>query len=253
MPRSGVMARILLVEGEETVAESLVRALARAGHDTTTVPTGSQALALADDWTFDLALVDATLPDTDSKTVIDALHTLARAPVVQLSESREQADQDAWRDGAEDYMVKPISTPDAVRLVRAVLRRWKAAGGYGEVLRIGPLELDTVVRHVRLEGRDLKLPPKEIALLARLMRNAGTTVPRDELMLDVWGEEAPQGSRTLDVHIGTLRTHLGDDPAAPRFIHTVRGIGFRFSSPSELEDGYGVRAAANESSDGHQK
>jgi len=229
------MARILLVGGEETVARTLVRALARAGHDTTTVPTGSQALAVAGDAAFDLAFVDVSLPDADAHTVTAALHQLARAPVVQLSESREQADRDAWRDGAEDYVVKPISDPEeAVRLVRAVLRRWRAAGGYGEILRIGSIELDTVVRQVRLGGRELKLPPKEIALLARLMRNAGTAVPREELMLDVWGAEAPEGSRTLDVHIGTLRTHLGDDPAAPRFIHTVRGVGFRFGSPSEL-------------------
>ncbi|HEU4702248.1 MAG TPA: response regulator transcription factor [Conexibacter sp.] len=229
------MARILLVEGERAVAEPLVRALARAGHDTTTVPTGSQALALADDGRFDLALVDASLPDADARTIVEGLHQLARTPVVQLADSREQADRDAWCDGAEDYVVKPLSDPDdAVRLVRAVLRRWRAAGGQGEVLRNGPLELDTVVRQVRLEGRELKLPPKEIALLARLMRNAGRTVPREELMLDVWGEDASQGSRTLDVHVGTLRSRLGEDPAAPRFIHTVRGVGFRFSAPAEL-------------------
>jgi DNA-binding response OmpR family regulator len=246
------MARILLVEGEEGVARTLVRALAQAGHDTMTVPTGSQALALADDWKFDLAFVAASLPDVDGHTVTDAVHRLAKAPVVQLSESREQADRDAWRDGAEDYVVKPISSPEeAVRLVRAVLRRWRAAGGYGEILRIGPLELDTVVRHVRLDGRSLKLPPKEIALLARLMRNAGATVPREELILDVWGEAAPPGSRTLDVHIGTLRAHLGDDPDRPRFIHTVRGVGFRFSSRSELE-GQGARDASSERSDGHR-
>jgi DNA-binding response OmpR family regulator len=247
------MARILLVEGEETVAEPLARALAQAGHDTTTVPTGSQALALAGEAEFDLVLVDVSLPDTDGRTVIDGLHQLAKAPVVQLSESREQADRDAWRDGAEDYVVKPIKSPDeAVRLVRAVLRRWRAAGGYGEILRIGALELDTVVRQVRLDGREVKLPPKEIALLARLMRNAGSPVPREELMLDVWGREAPQASRTLDVHIGTLRTHLGDDPAAPRFIHTVRGVGFRFSSPSELLNGNGPGTASDDGSDGHR-
>jgi two-component system, OmpR family, response regulator RegX3 len=228
------MARILLVEGEAAVAQPLVRALARAGHDTTTVPTGAQALALADDASFDLVLVDATLPDGDGPSVVDTLHQLMRAPVVQLADTREQADRDAWRDGAEDYVVKPVRTAEALRLVRAVLRRWRAAGGYGEVLRIGPLELDTVVRKVRRDGRELKLPPKEIALLARLMRNAGTIVPREELVLDVWGE-ARAGSRTLDVTVGTLRSRLGDDPAAPRFIHTVRGVGFRFSSPAELD------------------
>jgi DNA-binding response OmpR family regulator len=227
------MARILLVEGEAEVAQPLVRALARAGHNTTTVLTGPQALALADDATFDLALVDAALPSVKGRTVVDALHQLARAPVVVLSESREQADRDAWLDSAEDYVVKPVSAAETVSLVRAVLRRWAAAGGYGEILRSGALELDTVTREVRLRGKLLKLPPRELALLARLMRNAGTPVAREELMRDVWGEGAGRESRTLDVHIGTLRSRLGDDPAAPRIIHTVRGVGFRVSSPVE--------------------
>lgn len=246
------MARILLVEGEEEVAAPLVRALARAGHATTTVSTGSQALALADQVRFDIALVDILLPDADGRAVVDALHYRGRAPVVVLSESREQADRDAWRDGAEDYVVKPVRPDQIVSLVRAVLRRWHAAGGFGEVLRVGPVELDTVVRHVRLEGKDVKLPPKEIALLARLMREAGRVVPRDELLLDVWGESAPPGpSRTLDVHIGTLRSHLGDEPDAPRFIHTVRGVGFRFSSPDELR-GALVGSGPEPGSDDHR-
>jgi DNA-binding response OmpR family regulator len=242
------LAQILLVEGEKAVAEPLVRALARAGHATTTVTTGAGALALADEGHIDHAFVDASLPDADSHAVTDALHQLARAPVVQLSDSREQADRDAWHDGAEDYVVKPVDADLAVKLVRAVLRRWRAAGGYGEILRVGPVELDTVVRKVRLHGTELKLPPKEIAVLARLMRHAGSAVPRTELMRDVWGEAAAEGSRTLDVHVGTLRSRLGDDPSAPRFIHTVRGVGFRFSSSSEL--GHADDGQAGMTSDG---
>jgi two-component system, OmpR family, response regulator RegX3 len=248
------MARILLVEGEDAVAQPLTHALARAGHDTTTVPTGSKALALADDLPFDIALVDMSLPDGDGRALVDALHQLGRAPVVVLSDSREQADRDAWRDGAEDYVVKPVSHDEAVGLVRAVLRRWRAAGGFGEVLRLDSLELDTVVRTVRLRGRELKLPPKEIALLARLMRNAGRPVRREELMMDVWGLQSAGSSRTLDVHVGMLRSRLGDDPAEPRFIHTVRGVGFRFSSRAELRnaDGHGGDRGAKAGSDGHR-
>jgi DNA-binding response OmpR family regulator len=233
------MARVLLVEGESAVAKPLERALARAGHATVTAGTGSQALALVDGDSFDLALVDATLPDGDGHAVADALHRLRGAPVVLLSESRAQADRDAWSDGAEDYAVKPVSPPHAVALVHAVLRRWEASGGVGETIRVGPLELDTLVWRVRLDGAELRLRPKELALLARLMRAAGSTVPRADLLLDVWGEHPHGGSRTLDVHVGTLRGHLGDDPAAPRFIHTVRGVGFRFSSPEELRGVHG--------------
>ncbi len=246
------MARILLVEGDEAIAEPLAHALASAGHSTKTVPTGSEALAVADGEAFDIALVDMTLPDGDGTALVHTLHELARAPVVVLSESREQADREAWRDGAEDYVVKPVPEREAISLVRAVLRRWRAAGGAGEVLRVGPVALDTIVRQVRLHGRELKLPPKEVALLTRLMREAGRPVAREELMQDVWGEIRSDSSRTLDVHVGTLRSRLGDDPSAPRFIHTVRGVGFRFSSPAELRAaglGDGARGAG---SDGHR-
>ena len=246
------MARILLVEGEETVAAPLAHALARAGHATTTARTGSQALTLVEQTPFDIALVDMTLPDGDGRALVHTLHERAQAPVVVLSDSREQADREAWRDGAEDYVVKPVAEREAILLVRAVLRRWRAAGGVGEVLRVGPVALDTILREVRLEGTELKLPPKEIALLTRLMREAGRPVPREELMQDVWGEIHPGSSRTLDVHVGTLRTHLGDDPAAPRFIHTVRGVGFRFSSPAELRAADGDGGMPGSASDGHR-
>src|SRR5829696_7199638 len=133
------MARVLLVEGDEAVAKSIAHALAHAGHATTTVSTGSQALAVADELRPDIALVDISLPDGDARAVVDGLHQVAQVPVVVLSESREQADRDAWRDGAEDYVVKPVRHPETVSLVRAVLRRWRAAGGYGEILRVGPI------------------------------------------------------------------------------------------------------------------
>ncbi|HEX4805341.1 MAG TPA: response regulator transcription factor [Conexibacter sp.] len=245
------MARILLVEGDEAVAEPLAHALARAGHATTTVPTGSEALALIDDDAFDIALVDMTLPDGDGTALVQALHQHGRVPVVVLSDSRESADREAWRDGAEDYVVKPVAHREAISLVRAVLRRWRAAGGAGEVLRVGPVALDTIIRQVRLDDRELKLPPKEIALLTRLMRDAGRPVSREELMQDVWGEQREDSSRTLDVHVGTLRSRLGDDPSAPRFIHTVRGVGFRFSSPAELPGADGGGATSGAGPGGH--
>jgi DNA-binding response OmpR family regulator len=244
------MARILLVEGEQHVADSLARAFARAGHATTIVVTGAEALARADDAPFDIALVDETLPDGDGLALVRALHQVVHAPVVVLVESRHRADQDAWRDGAEDYVVKPVDRAETVALVRAVLRRWQS-GAAGEVLRAGPVEVDTLLRTVRLDGQELKLRPKEIALLTRLMREAGSPVSREELMHDVWGDDSPDSSRTLDVHVGSLRSRLGDDPAAPRFVHTVRGVGFRFSAPEELPGANGDARPGPES-DGHR-
>ncbi|MFL5818338.1 MAG: response regulator transcription factor [Conexibacter sp.] len=253
MPESRVSSqRILLIESERTIAESLARALGRAGYVTTTIASGADALALATRTHFDLVLLDGTLPDADGHELCDALHERTDTPIVMLTESVGDADRGAWSAGAEDYIVKPVRAPDAVARVRGVLRRVVASGHGGssgrEILRAGPLTLDTLLRHARLGDRELRLPPKEFALLTRLMREAGRAVSREALMHDVWGEDAAGSSRTLDVHVGTLRSRLGDDPDAPRFIHTVRGVGFRFSSPEELraaDDGPGPRREAN--------
>ncbi len=229
------MARILLVEGDESVTVPLVRALARVGHTTTTVGTGGEGLVYAADGSFDLVLVAATLPDTNGHDVCDALHAARRGPVVILSDSRAQADLDAWSNGAEDYVVKPIRIAEALSLVRAVLNRWPLGTGRGEVLAVGPLELDTTARCVLVDGRSLKLTPKLVAVLMLLMRNAGMVVSRNALLDDVWGDH--RVGRTLDVHVSLLRARLRDDPVHPRFIHTVRGVGFRFSSSEELGAG----------------
>jgi DNA-binding response OmpR family regulator len=230
--------RILLVESQRELAEPLARALGRAGYATTTVVSGARAVELATRSRFDLVLLDGKLPDANGHELCGTLHERTDAPIVMLAESVDEADRGAWSDGAEDYIVKPIHDADAVARVRGVLRRIVVSangnGNGGEILRVGPLILDTLVRQVCLDGRELKLPPKEIALLTRLMREAGRAVAREALMHDVWGEDASGTSRTLDVHVATLRGRLGDDPDAPRFIHTVRGVGFRFSSPEEL-------------------
>jgi DNA-binding response OmpR family regulator len=242
MPKTGLSAqRILLVESEQTLAEPLARALGRAGYATTTIASGTGALALATQTHFDLVLLDSALPDADSRELCDTLHERIDTPIVMLAESVGEADRGAWSDGAEDYIVKPVRDAEAIARVRGVLRRAgtgaDGAGGGREILHIGPLTLDTLLRRVRLDGRELRLPPKELALLTRLIREAGYAVSREALMHDVWGEAAADSSRTLDVHVGTLRSRLGDDPDAPRFIHTVRGVGFRFSSTEELRAG----------------
>ncbi len=129
--------------------------------------------------------------------------------------------------------------------IRAVLRRTGAAatGAAGgqrgnaetdDVLRAGPLEVDAGARRVWLDGEELQLARKELDLLVRLMREAGRVVSREDLMADVWDVNWFGSTKTLDVHVGWLRRKLGDDPAAPRFIHTVRGVGFRFASDEEL-------------------
>jgi len=136
--------------------------------------------------------------------------------------------------GADDYVVKPFSVPEVAARIRAVLRRVGAARERQplEAVRVGALEVDPAARRVTLDGEQLDLRRKEFDLLWRLVRDAGLVVTREDLMADVWDTNWFGSTKTLDVHIGWLRAKLGDDPAAPHWIQTIRGVGFRFADPS---------------------
>ena len=233
MPTIGKPVRILLVEEQAEVADPLERALRHAGFATTTVRSAADALALSNRSRFDLALLDLELPDGDARAACDRLHRENGLPVVMLAESLRAADRDTRLDGAEDYVIKPARAADVIARIRAVLRRTRAGAAFG-VLRVGPLSVDPAERRAELGGVELPLSPKELLLLARLARDAGRVVTREQLLDDVWGPNWFGSKKTLDVHVGWLRRKLGDDPAHPRFIHNVRGVGFRLSSAQEL-------------------
>jgi DNA-binding response OmpR family regulator len=135
--------------------------------------------------------------------------------------------------GADDYVVKPFSAAEVAARIRAVLRRGAEQRGASGPMRIGGLEIDPGARRVFVDGSEVELTRKEFDLLARLARDAGRVVRREDLMSDVWDVNWFGSTKTLDVHVAWLRDKLGDDPAAPRFIHTVRGVGFRMTGPEE--------------------
>jgi DNA-binding response OmpR family regulator len=129
--------------------------------------------------------------------------------------------------GADDYFVKPFSSAEVIARIRAILRRGRREAP-PRTYEIGELVIDVPSRRATLAGRPLDLSRKEFDLLERLARDAGRVVSREQLMTDVWDTNWFGSTKTLDVHIGWLRRKLGDDPAAPRWIETVRGVGFRF-------------------------
>jgi two-component system response regulator RegX3 len=138
--------------------------------------------------------------------------------------------------GADDYVVKPFSGREVVARIRAVLRRAATPEPADErPLEVGPVRLEPARREVTLEGSPLELSRKEYELLHLLMRNAGSVVTRERLIDEVWDPNWFGSTKTLDVHVSGIRRKLGDDPAKPRFVHTVRGVGFRFSAPDEVE------------------
>jgi two-component system, OmpR family, response regulator RegX3 len=232
-PQGTAGRRILVVEDEESISAPFAEALRRAGFEPIVTRTAAGALELAEEAEPDLVMLDLALPDGDGRDVCRELRRRSDVPIVMLTARGTEMDRVVGLElGADDYVVKPFSSREVISRIRAVLRR--SAGRDGEApepIRVGEVELDPAARIARLRGAELDLSRKEFDLLAELMRHAGHVVKREDLMAKVWDVNWFGSTKTLDVHVGWLRRKLGDDPAAPAYIETVRGVGFRFAAP----------------------
>jgi DNA-binding response OmpR family regulator len=236
---------ILMVEDEASITEPLAEALDREGFATRVAGTVADAISAAEEDMPDLVLLDVMLPDGSGYDVARRLREHSKVPIIMLTARGEETDRIVGLElGADDYIVKPFSAREVAARIRAVLRRAgdtaptiSAAGaeaGAGGPLEVGPVHLDRARRAVSMGGNDLDLTRKEFELLALLMSEAGTVISRERLIDEVWDVNWFGSTKTLDVHVSSLRRKLGDDSADPRFIHTVRGVGFRFASADEL-------------------
>ena len=228
---------VLLVEDEASIAEPLAEAIGREGFETRVAGTAAESLALAAEIEPDLVLLDVMLPDGSGFDVCRELRQRTRVPIIMLTARGEEADRIVGLElGADDYVVKPFSARAVIARIRAVLRRTEAPSGRDDTgpIEIGELRLDPAKREVTKDGQALELSRKEYELLALLMQNAGTVVTRQQALEDVWDTTWFGSTKTLDVHVSGLRRKLGDDSSEPRFLHTVRGVGFRFTAPDEL-------------------
>ena len=228
---------VLLVEDEPSIAEPLAEAIAREGFETKVAGTVAESLALAAQIEPDLVLLDVMLPDGSGFDVCRELRQRSQVPIIMLTARGEEADRVIGLElGADDYVVKPFSAREVVARIRAVLRRTEASPGLDEAkpIEIGELRLDPAKRQATKDGEVLELSRKEFELLQLLMQNAGSVVTREQAFEDVWDTNWFGSTKTLDVHVSGLRRKLGDDSSEPRFLHTVRGVGFRFASPDEL-------------------
>ncbi|KJS56763.1 transcriptional regulator [Streptomyces rubellomurinus subsp. indigoferus] len=217
--------RVLLVEDDEPVAESLRRGLVRYGFEVSWVTTGAAALAEADP--YDLVLLDLGLPDTDGLDVCRALRRRGDVPIIVISARSDETDRVVGLEiGADDYVSKPFGVREVVARIRAVLRRARpaeqqAAAGPD---RYGPrLAVDRRAARVRLDGAELPLTPKEYDLLAFLTEEPGALMSREQIMEAVWDANWFGPTKTLDVHVAALRRKLAGAVA----IEAVRGVGFR--------------------------
>ncbi len=229
------MATILLVEDELTLAETLRYNFEREGYTVLLAADGVQCLELARREQPNLIMLDIMLPRLDGFSVCRILRQESDVPVMMLTARQDEVDRIAGLElGADDYISKPFSLGELLARVRAIMRRTERQprGLSREVLTAGPLKVDTSSRRAWRESDELTLPQKEFDLLTCLIRNRGIALSRDLLLERVWGSDFIGDSRTVDVHIRWLREKIEPDPARPRYIQTVRGIGYRFETPA---------------------
>ena len=229
---------VLLIEDEDSIAEPLVEALELSGFSVRRAPTGAEGLSAAEQDPPDIVLLDLGLPDMDGRDVCRTLRGSSGVPIIMLTARGLEIDRVVGLElGADDYVVKPFSVAELTARMRAVLRRAAPAPADAEDagLTIGPVHLDERTWTVTMAGEPVTLARREFELLRLLMRNAGTVLTREHLMEEVWDANWFGPTKTLDVHVSTLRRKISDDPQHPRFIHTVRGVGFRFATAAELE------------------
>lgn len=232
-PRAEKTATVLVVDDEPTIVEIVGRYIERAGFETYTAVDGYRALDAATEHRPDLVVLDVMLPGIDGIEVMERLQERPGPPiaVILLTARGEESDRlVGLRHGADDYVVKPFSPAELVARVEAVLRRTTPPAATEDQPPIvhGPLRVEPASRRVILDGEEIALTMREFDLLAFFVENPGRVFSRDQLMESVWGEPWFDDTSTVTVHVRRLRAKLGDDPAQPRFIETVWGVGYRF-------------------------
>jgi two-component system alkaline phosphatase synthesis response regulator PhoP len=233
------MATVLLVDDDPKIRDLLRLYVEREGHRALFAADGETALEIALRNRPDLILLDVMLPGLDGFEVSRRIRDVSDVPILLLTARSGEGDKVIGLDmGADDYVVKPFSPRELMARVRALLRRRKLEAEQEEpILVSGSLEVDPNSIEARLDGANLDLTPFEFRILRGLMRRPGRVFSRDDLIDAIHGDDDPGIiDRTIDVHLGRLRRKLGDDPARPRFIGTVRTVGYKFVAPVERRD-----------------
>jgi two-component system response regulator RegX3 len=226
-------SKILVVEDEPGITGPLVAHLAREGFDATAAASLAEGRSSFDRDRPDLIILDVMLPDGDGRDLCRQLRSISAVPIVILTARGEEVDKIVGLElGADDYVVKPFSAGELVARIRAILRR-AGADDARRVIEVGDLHLDLDARAVAKDGSPVAMAAREFDLLALLMRHAGRALRREDIMDEVWDPHWFGSTKTLDVHIAWLRKKIEDDPAHPRYITTIRGVGFRFADPNE--------------------
>ena len=225
------LARVLVVEDEESFSDALSYMLRKEGFEVSVAPTGTSALTQFDRTGADIVLLDLMLPEMSGTEVCRQLRQRSAVPIIMVTARDSEIDKVVGLEiGADDYVTKPYSPRELVARIRAVLRRQGAE--VPEVatptLAAGPVRMDVELHVVTVDGAGVQLPLKEFELLELLLRNAGRVLTRGQLIDRVWGADYVGDTKTLDVHVKRLRSKVEPEPSTPRYIVTVRGLGYKF-------------------------
>jgi DNA-binding response OmpR family regulator len=225
------MSHVLLVEDDNAIAAALARALGEFGHSVRRAATAMSGLQTAVDDPPDVVLLDLGLPDLDGTRLLPMLRAVSAVPVIVITARDLESEMVRLLDaGADDYVVKPFSGAQIEARIRAVLRRQASTEAATE-LRVGDLVMDPRGREATLAGRPLGLSRREFDLLYHLAAHAGQVVSKRELLARVWQQPYGGADKTVDVHLSWLRRKLGETAEAPRYLHSVRGVGVKLMAP----------------------
>jgi len=226
------VTKVLIVEDEESMADPLAFLLRREGFSTEIAANGPDALVAYDRGGADIVLLDLMLPGMSGTEVCKQLRLRGAVPVIMVTARDSEIDKVVGLElGADDYITKPYSTRELVARIRAVLRRGSdAEDPSSPILQAGPVRMDIDRHVVSVHGEQASLPLKEFDLLEYLIRNAGRVLTRGQLIDRVWGSDYVGDTKTLDVHVKRLRAKIEPDPAEPRYLITVRGLGYKLEA-----------------------
>jgi DNA-binding response OmpR family regulator len=224
--REGAPVHLLIVEDDDAIAAPLARGLEREGFTVTRVTTGAAALQAEG---YDLVLLDLGMPDMDGLTICHELRARSEVPIIVVTARGDESDRVVGLElGADDYLVKPFGFRELVARIRAVTRRVGARPAEDGERGVGALVIDVRTHRITLDGEELTLTPKEFDLLALLAEEPGALFTRTTILERVWDPHWYGPTKTLDVHVASVRKKLGE----PRWIETVRGVGFRLVDPA---------------------
>ena len=223
------MTRVLVVEDEESYSDALAYMLRKEGYEVAIAADGNSAIAEFERNGADIVLLDLMLPGLPGTEVCRQIRQTSSVPVIMVSAKDDEVDKVVGLElGADDYVTKPYSPRELVARIRAVLRRGLGDGvPDADVLEAGPVRMDVERHVVTVDGAEQRLPLKEFELLEMFLRNPGRVLTRGQLIDRVWGSDYVGDTKTLDVHVKRLRAKLEPDPGEPKYLVTVRGLGYK--------------------------